>query len=294
MGILLTPEDRRSIDNLLELPVNIMDGREITLGSVADISMARGPETIRRENQRTSVSITGTYESDDSDEALSEVRHIMDSINLPTGYGWNFGRGIQEAEEDQMAMLINILLALACVFMLMAALFQSFVHPLVIISALPFAAVGVIAILLATQTPLSIMVMIGIVILVGVVVNNGIVLVDHINTLRREGLSREEAILKGGEERVRPILMTASTTILGLLPMALGTVTVGDVMYKGLALAVMGGLGFSTLLTLLVMPTYYVLAEKGASYLRTVWALSRKAPFTVRLPAFRRAERKVL
>jgi HAE1 family hydrophobic/amphiphilic exporter-1 len=292
MAIQLQPEDRKRIESLLELPVNIIDGREITLGSVAELSMGRGPETIRREQQRTSVSVSGTYESDDSDEAMDHARHIMESLNLPTGYGWSFGRSIEEAQEDSSAVMINIVLALVCVFLLMAALFQSFVHPGVIITALPFAGVGVIAILMATSTPMSLMVMIGIVILVGVVVNNGIVLVHHINTLRQQGYSRDEALVKGSEERMRPILMTASTTILGLLPLAVGTVTVGDVMYKGLALAVMGGLGFSTLLTLLVMPTYYVIAERMASHLRTVWAMSRRSP--IRIPRLNRAERKVV
>jgi HAE1 family hydrophobic/amphiphilic exporter-1 len=279
MGILLQPEDRKNIENLLEMPIHIVDGREITLGAIAELTMARGPETINRENQKTSVTVSGTYESDDSGEALDKVRAIMEDQNLPTGYGWAFGRSIQEAEEDQQVILINVLLALVCVAILMASLFQSFVHPIVIMASLPFAAVGVIIMLIATGTPFSLMVFIGIVILVGVVVNNGIVLVDHINTLRRQGFSRSDAILKGGEERLRPILMTALTTILGLLPMAVGTVTVGEIMYKGLAIAVIGGLSFSTLLTLLVMPTYYVLGETVAAHGRMVWSMSRRSPF---------------
>ncbi|MBD3335560.1 MAG: MMPL family transporter [Candidatus Eisenbacteria bacterium] len=278
MAILLTPEDRTHIENLLDLPVNILDGREITLASVADLDMVRGPETIRRNNQRTSVTISGLYESEDSGEIMDTVRGIMNGMQFPTGYGWNFGRSIREAQEEQQTMLVNILMALLAVGFVMAALFQSFVHPLVIMASLPFAAVGVIAMLLITGTPLTLMVFIGGVILVGIVVNNGIVLVDYINTLRREGMAREEAIIAGGRGRLRPILMTAATTILGLLPLAVGRVAVGDIMYRALAIAVIGGLSFSTLLTLLVMPTYYVLAERVAAHLRSIWINSRLSP----------------
>ncbi|MBU1701679.1 MAG: efflux RND transporter permease subunit [Candidatus Eisenbacteria bacterium] len=284
MSILLTPEDRTNIENLLDLPISIIEGREVTLAAVADLDIVRGPEQISRSNQRTSLTISGTYESEDSEKMKEITRGIMDNIQYPTGYGWNFGRSIQDAEEDQTTMLINTLLALVSVGLVMAALFQSFLHPIVIMVSLPFAFIGVVLILLLTGTPFSIMVSIGGIILIGVVVNNGIVLVDHINGLRREGLSRAEAIIEGGQGRLRPILMTAATTILGLLPLAVGTVSVGDVLYKGLALAVIGGLGLSTLLTLLVMPTYYVLAEEITAHLKKIWHASRRSPLR-RLPS---------
>ena len=143
---------------------------------------------------------------------------------------------------------------------------------------IPFAALGVIWTLMATSTPLNIMAMIGIVILIGIVVNNGIVLIDHVNNLRRLGLRRPEAIMEGCRQRFRPIMMTASTTILGLLPLALGTTSVAGGYYFPLARAVMGGLAASTILTLIVLPTFYVLSEKAVARVRLTlaWGMGRQ------------------
>jgi HAE1 family hydrophobic/amphiphilic exporter-1 len=172
-------------------------------------------------------------------------------------------------------MMINALLAILCVYLIMAALFESYLHPLVIMTCLPLAAVGVIWLLALTQTPFGLMSMIGVVILIGVVVNNGIVLIDHVNHLRKGGMSMEDAVMAGGRERLRPILMTAMTTVLGLMPMALGSSHIGDAQYYPLARAVMGGLISSTFLTLLVLPAYYVMGEQLKAWWQGI--LSRSA-----------------
>jgi HAE1 family hydrophobic/amphiphilic exporter-1 len=194
-------------------------------------------------------------------------------------------------------MLVNILLALACVYLVMAALFESLTHPLVIMTTLPFAFIGVIWTLVLWDTPLNIMTMIGMVILIGIVVNNGIVLLDHINNYRRSGLSVEDAILAGGRERFRPILMTAATTILGLMPMALGDANIDGLGYYPLARAVMGGLAASTILTLLVLPTFYAISEDMSNWRRKVWALSdprrpKSVPVPIAAPTDARAPEK--
>jgi HAE1 family hydrophobic/amphiphilic exporter-1 len=151
-----------------------------------------------------------------------------------------------------------MLLALACVFFVMASLFESLTYPVVVIGTVPFASLGVFWLMMATGTPFNIMAMIGMVILIGIVVNNGIVLVDHINGLRQAGRSLDEAIVEGCGDRLRPILMTAGTTILGLLPLAVfHGAHIGNAEYYPMARAISGGLASSTLLTLLVMPTYY-------------------------------------
>jgi len=175
-------------------------------------------------------------------------------------------------------MLVNIILALCCVYLVMAALFESLSQPLVIMTSLPFAFLGVIWTLVVTNTPLNIMTMIGMVILVGIVVNNGIVLLDHINNYRKKGLPVEEAIFEGGRERFRPILMTAATTILGLVPMAVGDANIDGLGYYPLARSVMGGLAASTVLTLLVLPTFYSISEDIARWNRKIWGLSRPKP----------------
>ena len=262
MSISLDPDDKVGVYNLNNLLVGMADDKEITLGSVATLEETRGPTQIERDNQRTIVSVRGLYEGEDFSELLKEVTSVMNAMTLPPGYAWSFNQRIQEKNSQAQQMLINAILAILCVYLVMAALFESYLHPLVIMTCLPLAAVGVIWILALTQTPFGLMAMIGVVILIGVVVNNGIVLLDHVNNLRKGGMSIEEAILAGGRERLRPILMTALTTVLGLLPMAIGTSHVGDAQYYPLARAVMGGLVSSTFLTLLVLPAYYVLGEQ--------------------------------
>ncbi|MFH1755028.1 MAG: efflux RND transporter permease subunit [Candidatus Latescibacterota bacterium] len=275
MTITLDPEDRMGIYNLRNLTVGMNEGKDITLGAVANFSQTKSPTVINRRQQKTTVSVQGSYDSDESKDMLDKVRGIMNTVHLPMGYSWSFSDRIVEQEEQQMEMLINIILALVCVYMVMAALFESFLHPLVIMICMPFASFGVVIMFVATHTAMGLMAMIGLVILIGIVVNNGIVLVDHINNFRRKGLSIEAAVMEGGKERFRPILMTAATTILGLTPMAIGNAHVADAQYYPLARAVMGGLISSTILTLLVLPTYYVIADRAMGGLRRIWTRSR-------------------
>jgi len=279
VGILLRPEDRKSLENLKSMTVDISDdGRPVLLGQIADFDFQNTRSTIYRQDQRTSISITGTYEGDDAGVARQEVEQTMNSMVLPNGYNWSFGRDQMRAEEEQGQMGLNVLLALACVYFVMAALFESLVHPLVIMSSVLFAIFGVIWFMILTNTPFNIMAMIGVVVLIGVIVNNGIVLLAHINTLRRQGLPLPEAILEGGRERFRPILMTAATTVLGLLPLALGTTAMSGAMYYPMARALIGGLLSGTVLTLLVLPTLYVLAERGVVRAQKIWQESSWSP----------------
>jgi HAE1 family hydrophobic/amphiphilic exporter-1 len=269
VGVILDRGDRRNIEDLSSLPVAIEEGREVTLGQIADLEIQKGPETIRRLHQRTAITVFGNYEGEDFGALRGRVAEVMDGIAMPVGYWWSFGQEIQESDEQKTEMLVNILLAIICVYLVMASLFESLLHPLVIMVTIPFAFLGVVWTMMVTRTPMNIMALIGVVILIGVVVNNGIILIDHVNGFRRRGLSRGDAILAGGRERMRPILMTASTTVLGLIPLALGHASVGDAQYYPMARAVMGGLIVSAGLTLVVLPTLYVLSEKVA------WAIGR-------------------
>ncbi len=280
MSISLDPEDQVGIYNLQNLMVGVADDKEITLGSVASFQETRGPTQIERDNQRTIVSVRGLYEGDRFDELLEETRSLMNSMTLPPGYAWSFSRRIEEKNQQAQQMLINALLAILCVYLVMAALFESLLHPLVIMICLPLAAVGVIWMLLLTGTSFGLMAMIGVVILIGVVVCNGIVLIDHINNLRKEGMPMNEAVIEGGRERLRPIIMTALTTILGLMPMALGNSHIGDAQYYPLARALMGGMISSTFLTLLVLPAYYILGERAKGWWHTTLARSRSSVAT--------------
>lgn len=286
LGIVLEPSDRRNLENLARLPVSVQNGRPVLLGQVARFELGRGPTQIARERQQTAITVSGAYEGKEFDTAMERVRGVMNSLALPAGYSWSEGERLRRVEEQQNDMQLNILLALACVYIVMAVLFESLLHPLVIMLCIPFAVLGVIWTLILSRTPFNLFAMIGMVILVGIVVNNGIVLMDRIGQLRRQGLTREAAILEGCRDRFRPILMTAGTTVLGLMPLALGKATVAGGYYFPLARAVMGGLTASTLLTLIVLPTLMIVAEDLAARARATWAWGQgKAPLPWRRPA---------
>ena len=271
MGIILSPEDRIGLFNLKNMLVGMSEnGQELTLGTVADLSIDRGPTTIERNNQRASVSIEGTYDREKYKDMDETVAVAMNAVQFPLGYSWSFSRRFQQQQEQKYDMLFNVLLALVCVYLVMAALFESLLHPLIIMMCLPFSLIGVIIALLITGTAVNMMTMIGAVILIGVVVNNGIVLIDHVNNFRRQGRNVYEAILEGGRERFRPIIMTAATTILGLMPMAIGNTNIVGTQYYPLARAIIGGLAMGTLLTLIALPTYYVIGERGALWFRNI------------------------
>ncbi|MBA3563462.1 MAG: efflux RND transporter permease subunit [Gammaproteobacteria bacterium] len=269
--------DRSTIADLAGLPLQLSTGRTITLGSVADLRMARGPRAIQRVDRQTAVVISGNLEPGTSlDELQPEVEKLMEQFALPPGYSWKFGRGFEEADETQQVMLINILLGIALIFIVMAALFESVLFPLSIITSIAFSIVGVFLMFWITGTTFSFMASIGIMILIGVVVNNGIVLVDRINGLRLGGMPRDQAILQGGRDRLRPILMTVATTILGLLPLSFGNTQIGGdgPPYFPMARAIIGGLAFSTLTSLLVVPSIYAWLDGAGKWLRKVFAIA--------------------
>jgi HAE1 family hydrophobic/amphiphilic exporter-1 len=196
----------------------------------------------------------------------------MDQIDYPPGYAWSFGAGVDRSDETQQLLMQNILLGVALIFIVMAALFESVLYPVSIMISLIYSITGVIWFLALTGTTMSFMAMIGIMILIGIVVNNGIVLVDHINNLRREGMPREQAVLEGARDRLRPILMTVATTILGLLPLAISTTKVGGdgPSYFPMARAIIGGLAFSTVTSLLLVPLVYVSLDRAKNWVTRV------------------------
>jgi len=282
MSISLDPADKVGIHNLKNLLVGMNEGRELTLGTVANLDVVRGPVTIERQDQKAAITISGTYDSKKYKDMHGTVAAMMNAMQLPVNYHWSFGSRYEERQQQKNDMLFNVILAIACVYLIMASLFESLLHPAVILACLPFSAVGAVLALTLTATDISLMAIIGAVILIGVVVNNGIVLFDHVNNFRREGETIPRAIMRGGEERFRPIVMTAATTILGLLPMAVGKTNVVGTQYYPLARVVMGGLAVGTFLTLVALPTYYVIAERQWQWIRSVWrrATQRRQPAT--------------
>ena len=272
--------DKQSIDQLADLPLYTPEGRRIPLGSVTSFRIDTSPDTIRRTDRQTAVVISANLEDEDSLESIKpRVEAVMDEFELPPGYTWKFGRGFERQDETQQMMATNILLGIACIFLVMAALFESMLFPLaIILGSIVFSVFGVFLFFAATGTTFSFMASIGIMILIGVVVNNGIVLVDHINNLRIEGMPRNEAIVEAGRERIRPILMTVATTILGLAPLAVSATQIGGdgPPYFPMARAIIGGLAFSTLVSLLVVPALYAYFDTLAIWGRNVMRVARE------------------
>lgn len=271
--------DKQTVEQLSELPLYTDNDRRITLGSVADLRVGYSPETIQRTDRQTAVIISANIEEDATMDSVKPlVREVMEQMQLPPGYNWKFGRGFDRQDETQQMMATNILLGIACIFLVMAALFESLLFPFaIILGSIVFSVFGVFLFFAATGTTFSFMASIGIMILIGVVVNNGIVLVDHINNLRAGGLPRNQAIVEGGRDRLRPILMTVATTILGLTPLAVGTTQVGGdgPPYFPMARAIIGGLAFSTMVSLLVVPALYAYFDTLAAWGRKVMRTAR-------------------
>lgn len=265
-------DDRQTLDHLRNLPLIRNGNEQIKLASLADLSVRSGPQSIHRENRVTMLGVTAQLDGITTEEAQQKIRQLMESYEFPKGYGWGFGSRFRQSEESQNIMMVNLLLALVLIYLVMAALFESLIHPLAIWTSIIYAIVGVFWFFLITQTTLSIMAWIGILILIGVVVNNGIVLIDHINNLRNEGLPRHEAIVQAGKERLRPIVMTAATTILGLIPLAIGNTQIGGdgPHYYPMARAIVGGLLFSTLVTLVILPSIYVMLDDMRAWSRRI------------------------
>ena len=272
-------DDKQSIEQLADLPLYRPDGQRITLGTVATMHIGKSPDTIRRTDRQTAVIISANLEEGvTASDVRPRVKSLMDQIELPPGYSWKEGRGFERQDETADMMVTNILLGVACIFLVMAALFESLVLPFsIILGSIVFSIFGVFLFFAVTGTTFSFMAMIGIMILIGVVVNNGIVLVDHINNLRQDGVPRDEAIVVAGRDRLRPILMTVATTIVGLTPLALGTTQVGGdgPPYYPMARAIIGGLAFSTVVSLLVVPALYIYFDNLAAWGRKVMRTAR-------------------
>jgi HAE1 family hydrophobic/amphiphilic exporter-1 len=271
--------DKQSIEQLADLPLYTADGRRVRLASVASFRVSRAPQTIQRVDRQTAVVISANLAKDSSlDEIKPRVEKLMEQFELPPGYSWKFGRGFERQDETQQIMAENILLGIALIFLVMAALFESVLYPISIMISILFSIVGVLWFFFLTGTTFSFMASIGIMILIGVVVNNGIVLVDHINNLRRDGMGRKEAVIESGRDRLRPILMTVATTILGLSPLAMGTTQVGGdgPPYFPMARAIIGGLAFSTVVSLLVVPTVYLWLDSLSRWSRKVIRVARR------------------
>jgi HAE1 family hydrophobic/amphiphilic exporter-1 len=255
----LRESDRENLSDLRDIKLYNSAGEAVPLMSMVHFSELSGPTEIRRLDRQTGLRVTAQLDGITAEQARERIEANMELLQLPAGYAWRFGGGFDDDQEAMQKMLFNILLAIAIIYIVLAAQFESLIYPASMICTILFSVIGVYWFFLFTGTTFTLMAMIGILILIGVVVNNGIVLIDHVNQLRLKGLSREAALLRAGEERLRPILMTVGTTVLGLTPLCIGTTQIGGdgPPYFPMARAIVGGLLFSTFVSLVLLPTIY-------------------------------------
>lgn len=267
MRLTLDEEDVNSIDQLRTLPMNRDAAAPIPLESFSEFSVVKGSDSIERNNRVTSVWVGAKYDQGKREEHLEAVKTKLSSIILPYGFRWEYNAFRRQQEESVGEALTNLLLALGLVFAVMAGLFESLRQAVALMISLPFAVVGALWALFATGIDFDQPAFVGLVLLLGIVVNNGIVMVEHINGYRRKGMDRSEAIKLGGKERLRPIVMTAMTTLMGLIPMMIQKPALGGIYYYSMAFVIAGGLLVSTLLTLVFLPATICLLEDGFNWL---------------------------
>lgn len=254
----LREQDRDSIDALKKLPIVTPTGDTTYLSQVVDFKPAFGAVKIDRENQVRKVSVTANFVDRDLGGIVKDIFKETQNItaDLPEGYFFEMGGQYKEMIESFATMLLALLLSIVLVYAVMASQFENLKYPFIIMFTIPLDFIGVVLLLAITGTNISLVTLMGFIILGGIVVNNGIVMVDYINQLIWSGMDKYQAVVKGAVTRLRPILLTALTTIIGMLPMALAT-NEGASTRAPLALTLIGGLLSSTFLTLFIVPILY-------------------------------------
>ncbi len=263
LDIVVRNSDARTVDSdmVKNMVIASRDGIPVPLSSLATVTLGRGPSQITRDSQQRVAVIQADLVGRDLGSATAEVKRLLQRVPPPATLTASLGGQDEEISVSFRSLLLAGALAIFLVYMCMASEFESFLHPLVIMLAVPLGLVGVILSLAATHTAISVVVLIGVILLAGIVVNNAIVLIEYVNQLRKEGRAKNDALLEAGPVRLRPIFMTTITTVLGLVPMALG-LGEGAEIRAPMAIGVIGGLSLATLLTLVVVPTVYSLVDR--------------------------------
>ncbi|HXS08423.1 MAG TPA: efflux RND transporter permease subunit [Candidatus Krumholzibacteria bacterium] len=249
--------DRQSVDDVENLVLPGPNGAPIRLVSIADVRIDQGPAEIHRLQQQRAAVVSANLADRGLAAAVNDVRARLAKDPPPQGIAAELAGQQAEMATSFNSLRFALLLAVFLVYLVMAATFESFVHPLIVLFTIPLAIVGVVVGLLVTGTDISVMVLIGVILLIGIVVNNAIVLIDCVNRLRRAGVEKKEAVVRAGHIRLRPIMMSTLTAVLGLIPMAISWGE-GSELRAPLAITVFWGLSIATLLTLVVLPAAYL------------------------------------
>jgi len=264
----LDPMDRRHIQQLPELPIISPDGRLLPISSVARIEQTDGPTSISRENQERILRVNAGITDRPLGDIVADLQEALAPIAVPQGFSIGIGGEYVEQQKMFGDLLVGLLIAIFLVYTVMVVQFESLRHPFAIMTAVPFGLIGVILSLYLTNTTFNINSFLGTIVLVGVMVNNSILLVDYVNLLRREyDMPLHDSLVEGARRRLRPVLMTTSTTVLAMLPLALG-IGEGAELQAPLARVIVGGLVTSTLITLAFVPCLYFVMERSRVHAR--------------------------
>ncbi|MCM8775473.1 MAG: efflux RND transporter permease subunit, partial [Candidatus Omnitrophica bacterium] len=262
---------RQKIDDLNLVRIATDMDIQIPLGDIANFYPTTGPQTIDRKDKYRYVFVKGDTKRP-LETIAREVKEALRVVKLPDEYYWRFGGAYEELMKGKSNLTMALILTLFLVYMVMACLFQSYLQPLLIMGSVPLAAIGIWLALEITNKPLSQNVFIGMILLAGYVVNAAIIMVDHMNHLKAQGMGKEEALIRAGQDRLRPILMTTLSTLMGFLPLATGWGQSSD-LWSPLAITVIGGLVSSTLLTLFILPNYLMISEEMIQKLKEVYEI---------------------
>ena len=258
--IRLDERDRYSIDDIRSIPIVSRLGFTTPVANVAEITYTRGPIKILRENRVRKVTLTANVSGRDIGSIITDIQSCLEPLDMPSGYFIEYGGTYEQMQDSMKDLLFALVIAVILIYMIMAAQFESFTQPFVIMFTVPLAFIGVVVGLGVTGYSISVPAFIGFIMLAGIVVNNGIVLLSYVNQLEAQGLEKYEALVQAASVRLRPILITSLTTIMGVLPMALSR-SQGSEMRAPIGIAVGFGLLFSTLLTLIVVPVLDSIAQ---------------------------------
>jgi HAE1 family hydrophobic/amphiphilic exporter-1 len=259
------------VDQLMKFDIASPLGMMVPLSEIADLRLDHSPNMIKRVDRLRDITIKGKVVGRDLGTVMDDIKQRLDqNIQLPPGYSIDYTGQKEQMDDAFYKLTLALIMAVLLVYMIMAAQFESLFYPFIIMFSLPITATGVMIGLLVTGRPLGVGAMIGLLILAGIVVNNAIVLIDYTNTLRKRGMSSTDALIAAGPVRLRPILMTTLTTILGLVPLMLSRGD-GSEIQSPMAIVIIFGLIFSTVVTLLFVPVMYSLLDQGAAKLREAW-----------------------
>jgi HAE1 family hydrophobic/amphiphilic exporter-1 len=265
----LKDENRLNIDNVANLRISANNGSFVRLGDIADVKLSSGPTQIDREGRQRQVIVYANTVGVSSGEVLTKIREaILPSLNLPIGYTFKLVGQAETMQNSFKEIGKAIVLAIVLIYMVLAAEFESFVHPFTIMLSLPFSLIGAILGLLLSAKTINIMSLIGVIMLMGLVTKNAILLVDYTNQLRGNGVPIKEALIQAGSVRLRPILMTTMAMIFGMLPVALGW-GAGAELRSSMGVTLVGGLITSTMLTLIIVPLVYLLVDRMQNYIKS-------------------------